>query len=354
MVHQLLAGIHVVAAAEALTLAAKTGVDAHQMYDIVCGAAGMSWMFGDRGKRMIIEGEPPVMSAVPIFVKVSSADNCDPIIFDFILYFVPLPQLLNCYAPIILLSDVQDLGIVFEEARALRCPTPLASVALQQFISAQSLGLNEKDDSQVIQVYEKMTGVKVGGKPRATGVLDIRPEQCSSFGVTVIGIGNIGGGMARALLRSSFTSSVVAYDLDKKLVEQFHIEAKEAGKTSLVSPPTSIDEAVVEQSRVVVLTLVNEKQCEAVCFAGANGLQNLMQPGSCIVLCSTVAGECSLCARSNDFFPFQAFSLLIPLVAFSKTQRIGQRVLGRDLGPKESISSIVLSVVEPRGPMLGS
>ena len=38
MVHQLLAGIHIVVAAETLELAAKAGLDVGLVYDIVCGA----------------------------------------------------------------------------------------------------------------------------------------------------------------------------------------------------------------------------------------------------------------------------------------------------------------------------
>jgi L-threonate 2-dehydrogenase len=124
MVHQLLAGVHVATTAEALALAAKAGLDVQQMYEIVNGAAGASWMFQDRGKRMISEGEPPVMSALNIFVK--------------------------------------DLDIVYSEAKTLQSPIPIAASALQQFISGMGLGLGAKDDSQLVKVYENVTGVKVG------------------------------------------------------------------------------------------------------------------------------------------------------------------------------------------------
>lgn len=123
MVHQLLAGVHIVVAAEALALAAKAGVDVEQMYDIVKGAAGTSWMFCDRGKRMFDNEEGKVMSALQIFIK--------------------------------------DLDIVYSEAKRLQCPTPIASAALQQFISGASLGLAKEDDSQVVKVYETLTGVPV-------------------------------------------------------------------------------------------------------------------------------------------------------------------------------------------------
>lgn len=127
MVHQLLAGVHIVAAAEALSLAAKAGLNVAQMYEIVNGAAGASWMFQDRGARMLEEDMPqPPKSQSQIFVK--------------------------------------DLDIVYAEAKRLQAPIPLASVALQQFISATSLGLAKQDDSQVKKVYEQITGVPVGGK----------------------------------------------------------------------------------------------------------------------------------------------------------------------------------------------
>jgi putative dehydrogenase len=128
MVHQLLAGVHIAVAAEALALAAKAGLDVHQLYDIVKGAAGASWMFCDRGARMIeYTGENPdqekVMSSLAIFIK--------------------------------------DMDIVYSSAKELRCPVPIATAALQQFIGGSGLGLDKKDDSQVVKVYETLYGVSV-------------------------------------------------------------------------------------------------------------------------------------------------------------------------------------------------
>lgn len=120
-VHQLLAGVHICAAAEALSLAAAAGLNVQQVYEIVVGAAGNSWMFADRGLRMMQdETVAEVKSRLQIFVK--------------------------------------DLDIVYSEAKRLQAPIPLAATALQQFIAGQSLGLSDADDSQVIQVYESITG----------------------------------------------------------------------------------------------------------------------------------------------------------------------------------------------------
>jgi hypothetical protein len=110
-------------------MGAKAGIDVEQLYRIVNGAAGASWMFTDRGKRML-SGDPEVNSALDIFVK--------------------------------------DLDIVYAEAKKLMCPIPVASAALQQFISGQSLGLGKFDDSQVVKVYENITHVPVVSKTGAT------------------------------------------------------------------------------------------------------------------------------------------------------------------------------------------
>jgi len=136
MVHQALAGIHVAAAAEALALAAKSGLDPKQIYDIVNGAAGYSWMFQDRGKRMI---EPPASSPS------SDAD---------------VKSQLQIF--------VKDLDIVYSEAKRLHAPIPLASAALQQFISGQALGLSRSDDSEIVKVYENVSGVSVAAAAAAT------------------------------------------------------------------------------------------------------------------------------------------------------------------------------------------
>lgn len=129
LVHQLLAGVHIAAGAEALALAATAGLDTHQVLDVVRGAAGASWMLNDRGPRMITPPDqrpPPVQSALDIFVK--------------------------------------DLDLCYQEAKRVQSPIPLASAALQQFISGQRLGLGRLDDSQVVRVYETITGVSVGAQ----------------------------------------------------------------------------------------------------------------------------------------------------------------------------------------------
>lgn len=77
MVNQLLAGIHIAAAAEAMGLAVKMGLNTRRVYDIIINAAGNSWMFENRVPHMLDNDWTP-QSALDIFVK----DMVRPSIFD--------------------------------------------------------------------------------------------------------------------------------------------------------------------------------------------------------------------------------------------------------------------------------
>ena len=117
LVNQLLCGVHIAAAAEALQLAEAAGVDPQSVFDIVSVSAASSWMLNDRGPRML-EDDPEVRSAVDIFVK--------------------------------------DLGIVLDHGRAARHGLPLSAAAHQMFLAASGAGLGRADDSQVIRSYRSL------------------------------------------------------------------------------------------------------------------------------------------------------------------------------------------------------
>jgi 3-hydroxyisobutyrate dehydrogenase len=119
LVNQLLCGVHIAAAAEAMALGARAGIDPNVIYEVIGNAAGSSWMFKDRVPRML-ESSPEVKSAVDIFVK--------------------------------------DLGIVLDFGHESRFPLPLSALAHQLFMAASGAGLGREDDSQVRQVYDMMTG----------------------------------------------------------------------------------------------------------------------------------------------------------------------------------------------------
>jgi 3-hydroxyisobutyrate dehydrogenase-like beta-hydroxyacid dehydrogenase len=79
MINQLLAGIHIAAAGEAMGLAAKAGLNTRQVYDIILTAAGSSWMFENRVPHMLDNDLTPY-SALDIFVK-------DMVSYTSLLYF---------------------------------------------------------------------------------------------------------------------------------------------------------------------------------------------------------------------------------------------------------------------------
>ncbi|MGN6406060.1 NAD(P)-dependent oxidoreductase [Sinomonas sp.] len=116
-VNQLLCGIHIAAAAEALALADALGLDRARTLDALTAGAAGSFMLGDRGRRMLeaYDGDgAPVLSRLDIFVK--------------------------------------DLGIVGRAAREVALATPVAAAAEQLFLLGQAMGLEAADDSSVIRV----------------------------------------------------------------------------------------------------------------------------------------------------------------------------------------------------------
>jgi L-threonate 2-dehydrogenase len=114
IINQLLAGVHIAAAAEAMALGLRQGVDPVALYDVITHSAGNSWMFENRMAHVLAADYTP-LSAVDIFVK--------------------------------------DLGLVLDAAQASKFPLPLASTAHQMFLQAASSGYGREDDSAVIKIF---------------------------------------------------------------------------------------------------------------------------------------------------------------------------------------------------------
>lgn len=115
-VNQLLCGVHIAAAAEALALADALGLDPEKTLEALMGGAAASFMLGNRGPRMLQaydEEGAEVLSALDIFVK--------------------------------------DMGIVGDAARRVGLPTPVAAAAEQLYLSGRAQGLGSNDDSAVIR-----------------------------------------------------------------------------------------------------------------------------------------------------------------------------------------------------------
>lgn len=120
MINQLLAGVHIATAMEAMALGMKSGLDAETIYEVITASAGNSWMFENRVPH-VLENDYAPKSAVDIFVK--------------------------------------DLGIVLETGKREGFPLPVSAVAHQQFLAAKAMGLGREDDAAVIKVFAALAGL---------------------------------------------------------------------------------------------------------------------------------------------------------------------------------------------------
>ena len=118
IINQLLAGVHIAAAAEAMALGLREGVAADALYEVITHSAGNSWMFENRMAH-VLKGDYTPLSAVDIFVK--------------------------------------DLGLVLDTARASKFPLPLSATAHQMFMQASTAGHGREDDSAVIKIFPGIT-----------------------------------------------------------------------------------------------------------------------------------------------------------------------------------------------------
>ena len=116
LVNQLLCGVHIAAAAEALAYAARLGLNPQAVHCTISSGAAASFMLDDRGRRMLDRAFTEPRSALDIFVK--------------------------------------DMGLVTEAGAAHGARTPLADAARGLFDEGAARGLGREDDSGVIRTLE--------------------------------------------------------------------------------------------------------------------------------------------------------------------------------------------------------
>jgi putative dehydrogenase len=126
MINQLLAGVHIAAASEAIAFAANQGLDIRKVYEVITASAGNSWMFENRMPH-VLDGDYTPRSAVEIFVK--------------------------------------DLGIIQDMARSAKFPVPVSAAALQMFLMTAASGMGRDDDASVARMYARVTGTHLPGEP---------------------------------------------------------------------------------------------------------------------------------------------------------------------------------------------
>lgn len=127
MINQLLAGVHIAAASEAVAFAARQRLNIRKVYEVITASAGNSWMFENRVPH-VLDGDYAPRSAVDIFVK--------------------------------------DLGIIQDMARSAKFPVPVAAAALQMFLMTSAAGMGRDDDASVARLYARITGTNLPGEPQ--------------------------------------------------------------------------------------------------------------------------------------------------------------------------------------------
>ncbi|KXU84723.1 nucleotide sugar dehydrogenase [Caballeronia megalochromosomata] len=115
VVNQHLCSVHIVAAAEALSLARSLGLDPAAVLELVQNGAAGSWMLSDRGPRMLQDTDVTVTSSINIFVK--------------------------------------DSDLVAAAAKSCDAEVPLLAIANARYRKAADDGLGLRDDSRVIETW---------------------------------------------------------------------------------------------------------------------------------------------------------------------------------------------------------
>lgn len=121
LVNQLLAGVHIAAAAEAMAFAARLGLQTRVAFDILIQTDAWSWMMENRTGQMLNADWTP-HSALAIFVK--------------------------------------DLGIVLDETKRLGFYSPISSAAHTLYLGGAAHGWEKESDAGVVRLWES-TGISV-------------------------------------------------------------------------------------------------------------------------------------------------------------------------------------------------
>jgi 3-hydroxyisobutyrate dehydrogenase-like beta-hydroxyacid dehydrogenase len=116
----LLVAVHNVAAAEALVLGMKAGLDPARVREVLASGAGNSRMLEIRGPLMVRGDYSPAMMRVDIWQK--------------------------------------DMKIIGDFARSLDCPTPLFAAAAPFYSAAMGMGHAAEDTASVCAVLEALAG----------------------------------------------------------------------------------------------------------------------------------------------------------------------------------------------------
>ncbi len=121
-VANLLVAIHNVAAAEALVLGMKAGLDAETIYRVIADGAGSSRMFEVRGPMMVAGDYDDATMKIEVWQK--------------------------------------DMAIIADFAKDLDCPTPMFSASARWYAEAMAQGRATQDTAAVCAVLEDLAGLE--------------------------------------------------------------------------------------------------------------------------------------------------------------------------------------------------
>ncbi len=124
IVNNMLAGVNLAAACEAMALGIKLGLDPSTIFDVVNTSSGASWVFADRMPRVLTADYAP-RAAVDLLRK--------------------------------------DLAILLEAAQSVHFPALVARTAHAVFEDAARLGHGREDDAALVKVYQTLSGIRLPG-----------------------------------------------------------------------------------------------------------------------------------------------------------------------------------------------
>ena len=116
--NQLICGINIQAICEAIALGRASGVDLHQLREVLMGGSAASWMLDKLGPSMI-DGDASAGFRINLMLK--------------------------------------DLRLVQQESQALNVPLPATSLVTSQYVDAMAHGEERNGNQALFRVYDRMT-----------------------------------------------------------------------------------------------------------------------------------------------------------------------------------------------------
>ena len=126
LVNQLLVGVHMVAAAEAMLLGAKSGADPALVFELVNSGWGQSFVLGRNAPAMLDRDFEGIRTQLRVFLK--------------------------------------DLGLIQEMARDLDTPIPGGDLAYRLLGEAVEQGLGDLDSAAIVLPMEEQAGFEIQRK----------------------------------------------------------------------------------------------------------------------------------------------------------------------------------------------